>query len=125
MEGVPTERSNQYTNAMSDVEESDSDGELFLVTNIPLVSLTWKHCADSVSHIDATHQRYAGRPKSLNIAQSLPVTMPAIVTDRDIVHVDYDEVSLVLNRFKIVVKSCLKRNAQRFTKSWLSEVQPY
>jgi hypothetical protein len=73
MEGVPTERSNQYTNAMSDVEESDSD--------------------DSVSHIDATHQRYAGRPKSLNIAQSLPVTMPAIVTDRDIVHVDYDEYS--------------------------------
>lgn len=28
MDGIPNERSNQYTNAMSDVEESDSDGNV-------------------------------------------------------------------------------------------------
>lgn len=30
MDGIPNERSNQYTNAMSDVDESDSDGKLML-----------------------------------------------------------------------------------------------
>ncbi|KAJ6645220.1 hypothetical protein Bhyg_00424, partial [Pseudolycoriella hygida] len=73
MDGVPMERSNHFTNAMSDVDESDSD--------------------DSVNNIDTSHQRYAGRPKSLNIAQSLPVSMPVIATNRHLVHPDYDEYS--------------------------------
>ncbi|XP_037043832.1 uncharacterized protein LOC119079860 isoform X2 [Bradysia coprophila] len=71
MDGIPTTRSNQYTNVMSDVEESDTDD----------------------SDVDTSHQRYAGRPKSLNIAQSLPVSMPVIATNRDVVQADYDEYS--------------------------------
>lgn len=73
MDEMPNARSNQHNNAMSDVEESDTD--------------------DSVTDVDTSHQRYAGRPKSLNIAQSLPVSMPVIATNRDIVHADYDEYS--------------------------------
>ncbi|KAG4076063.1 hypothetical protein HA402_010858 [Bradysia odoriphaga] len=71
MDGIPNPRSNQYTNAMSDVEESDTDE----------------------SDVDTSHQRYAGRPKSLNIAQSLPVSMPVVANNRDVVQAEYDEYS--------------------------------
>lgn len=70
--------------------------------------LTIRKHSDSVSNIDTTsHQRYAGRPKSLNIAQSLPVSMPAInIGNRDAVDADYDEVSGKVNFKQIRLERC-------------------
>lgn len=93
MDGIPNTRSVQYTNAMSDVDESDSDGKFFLLI-VKMWSLANIHRSDSVSNIETSHQRYAGRPKSLNIAQSLPVSMPVIAINRDALQTDYDEVSV-------------------------------
>lgn len=116
MDGIPNTRSNQFSNAMSDVDESDSDGKQLCFVHQRITF--WhqiKTIPDSVSEIDTSHQRYAGRPKSLNIAQSLPVSMPAITTTRDIVDADYDEVSVncYIVRRRVIQNSNYKFCIQR------------